>query len=174
VIPFCTSIDLELRLSNSDPTSLLYDRNRLRLRQLPCFVAPCSLRQIVLKLGTVPKVNPAFLCALDSMVRATHRKGLLFLQHVLARLHFGVESMQPRCLFRNPKFRAFTAKKRRPLSAVAANRCCLATVRSGNFPAVSRRELVFGRCNDERVPRSSRRSLPDNTTSNQQTKYQPA
>jgi hypothetical protein len=104
VIPFCTSIDLELRLSNSDPTSLLYDRNRLRLRQLLCVGAPRFLQQIVLKPGTVPKVNPAFLRAPNHMGRATRRKASLFQQHVPARLHFGVESLQPRCLFRNPKF----------------------------------------------------------------------
>ena len=74
MIPSRTSIDLELRLSNSDPSSLLCERNRLRLRQLLCFVSPRSLRKIVLINRRIVLVNPlsgVFLRSRNAFVTCT-------------------------------------------------------------------------------------------------------
>ena len=99
--------------------------------------------------------------------------------------------MRFRCAFRNPQFHTRSTRliadllgnqlhisyRQQKAAAESGRRkpmlFSIGEVRADN-PAASRRELVFGRCNDERVAHGSHRSLPDNTTSNQQTKNQPA
>jgi len=74
VIPSYTSIDLELRLSNSDATSLLCDRNRLRLRQLP-FCAPPPFRWQPFTLQRrADKVNPKCWSSLHKLRETTTKK----------------------------------------------------------------------------------------------------
>ena len=195
MIPSRTSIDLELRLSNSDATSLLSRRNRLRLRQLLFLCLPPFRWQPLTVQSRAPKVNPFFSSASRNLCAPTAAERLVFLPatafselkpFTLRGRKYAISLRVPqppvlpfcnhtaRSPARRPVDRQWPPKK----TAAESGRRNPMLFSNGevrvDHPAASRRELVFGRCNDERVPHGSHRSLPDDTTSNQQTKYQPA
>ena len=195
MIPSRTSIDLELRLSNSGATSLLCDRNRLRLRQLPFLCLPRFRWQPLTVPSSTPKVNPVFLSASRNLCAPTTAERPAFLPatavseltpFVLRGRKYAISLRIPqppvltrieRAVCRSPGVQRFVSGRQQKAAAESGRRrpmlFSIGEVRADN-PAASRRELVFGRCNDERVAHGSHRSLPDNTTSNQQTKNRPA
>ena len=143
MIPSYTSIDLELRLSNSDATSLLCERNRLRLRQLPfCTPPPFRWQPFTLQ-RRADEVNPKSWSSLHKMRETTTEEDSLFRPATITikqdRSYRGAGSMLRRCALRNPTRKTRSARtdhrrtrysgerphqtKKRPLRAAAAVRC---------------------------------------------------
>ena len=151
MIPFYPSLDLELRLSNSDASSLLCARNRLRLRQL-LFVVPPRFRWQPPKVPRrAPKVNPIFWSASRNPYALTTAESPAFLPATalsepmpfilrgrkyatLMRIPqppCSTNSSQPIAMHRGG-WLASDRHKKRPLRAAAADRRFSASGRSGS------------------------------------------